>query len=152
MTGLNELRDQAHATAVEKGWWEPQPHDGVYVHRTFGDLIALVHEEASEALREHRNGHEPTHVSYSYSVIGYSGPNLESHDGHWHANGTRITPENAAELGLRAEPHGIPIELADVIIRVLDIAGWYGIDIEKAVAEKMAHNTTRPYRHGGKKL
>lgn len=45
---------------------------------------------------------------------------------------------------------GIPSELADVIIRVLDMAEHYGIDIEAALTEKHAYNKTRPYKHGGK--
>lgn len=50
------------------------------------------------------------------------------------------------------KPEGIPIELADVIIRIADLCGAYGIDLEKAIEEKVAYNTSRPYRHGGKKL
>jgi NTP pyrophosphatase (non-canonical NTP hydrolase) len=49
------------------------------------------------------------------------------------------------------KPEGVPIELADVIIRILDICGAAGIDIEHAITTKHAFNTTRPFRHGGKK-
>lgn len=45
----------------------------------------------------------------------------------------------------------IPIELADVIIRVLDYCGYAGIDIDAAISQKHEYNKTRPYRHGGKK-
>lgn len=48
------------------------------------------------------------------------------------------------------KPCGIPIELADLVIRVFDTCGANGIDLEKAIAEKMAYNMTRPHRHGGK--
>lgn len=41
-------------------------------------------------------------------------------------------------------------ELADIIIRTLDVAWQMKIDIERAVAIKHAYNETRPYRHGGK--
>jgi len=41
-------------------------------------------------------------------------------------------------------------ELADAIIRILDLTGGMGIDIEKAVKEKMERNKMRGYRHGGK--
>jgi NTP pyrophosphatase (non-canonical NTP hydrolase) len=41
-------------------------------------------------------------------------------------------------------------ELVDVIIRLLDFAGGTGLDIEGALAAKMAYNEGRPYRHGGK--
>ena len=48
------------------------------------------------------------------------------------------------------KPCGIPSELADVVIRIADIAGHYGIDLEQAVCDKMAYNRTRSFRHGGK--
>lgn len=50
------------------------------------------------------------------------------------------------------KPTGIPIELADVLIRIGDLAGLCNIDLEAAVYQKMAYNNTRPYRHGGKRL
>lgn len=50
------------------------------------------------------------------------------------------------------KPEGVPIELADVLIRIADLCGEYGIDLEGAVKQKMAYNKTRPYRHGGKRI
>lgn len=47
---------------------------------------------------------------------------------------------------------GVPAELADVLIRVADVAGLYGIDLEDAVRRKLDFNKTRPHRHGGKRL
>lgn len=47
-------------------------------------------------------------------------------------------------------PHGIAVELADVILRILDYCGHVGIDIEKILEEKNNFNRNRPYRHGGK--
>jgi NTP pyrophosphatase (non-canonical NTP hydrolase) len=46
------------------------------------------------------------------------------------------------------KPCGIPSELADVIIRVLHFCGKHGIDIERAVLEKMNFNRSRPFKHG----
>ena len=46
---------------------------------------------------------------------------------------------------------GIPSELADIVIRVMDLCGYYGIDLEQAIKEKHEYNKTRPYKHGGKK-
>lgn len=45
---------------------------------------------------------------------------------------------------------GIPSELADTVIRIFDLCGYYGIDLETAILEKMKYNKVRPYRHGGK--
>ena len=39
-------------------------------------------------------------------------------------------------------------EIADVIIRTLDLCGGLGIDIEAAMRKKMQYNYTRPYKHG----
>ena len=48
------------------------------------------------------------------------------------------------------KPEGVPIELADCIIRILDYCGQWGIDIEMAIVKKMAYNRTRSYKHGNK--
>lgn len=41
-------------------------------------------------------------------------------------------------------------ELADIVIRCADIAGFFGIDLENAVKVKLAYNKSRPLRNGGK--
>ena len=43
-------------------------------------------------------------------------------------------------------------ELADVLIRVLDLSGGMGIDIDNEVKEKLDKNKSRGYRHGGKRV
>jgi NTP pyrophosphatase (non-canonical NTP hydrolase) len=39
-------------------------------------------------------------------------------------------------------------EIADAMIRLLDIAGSLNIDIDKAIAAKMKYNESRPHKHG----
>ncbi len=41
-------------------------------------------------------------------------------------------------------------ELADVCIRIFDLCGSRGIDLETAILFKMARNKERSYKHGGK--
>jgi NTP pyrophosphatase (non-canonical NTP hydrolase) len=53
---------------------------------------------------------------------------------------------------LDKKPEGVPIELADVIIRILDFCGKENIDIETAIEVKHNYNLLRPYKHGGKKI
>lgn len=48
------------------------------------------------------------------------------------------------------KPEGIPIEIADVVIRIADFCGLFGIDLEEALNIKKEFNLTRPYRHGNK--
>lgn len=45
----------------------------------------------------------------------------------------------------------LALEFADVLIRIGDYCGSCGLDLERAVVEKMEYNKTRPYRHGGKR-
>ncbi len=50
------------------------------------------------------------------------------------------------------KPEGLGPELADVVIRVLDLAESLGIDLESEVLRKNAFNRTRKHRHGGRAL
>lgn len=43
-------------------------------------------------------------------------------------------------------------ELADIVIRALDIASRMEIDLERAVFLKHSYNMNRPYKHGNKVL
>ncbi len=110
---IPELIKEAHQNAIEHGWWEEE--------RTFGEQIALMHSELSEALEEYRNGQQPDEIYTSEEKTGF-------------------------------KPEGIPAELADVVIRIFDTCGKYGIDLENAIIAKMKYNKTRPYKHGGKRI
>jgi NTP pyrophosphatase (non-canonical NTP hydrolase) len=39
-------------------------------------------------------------------------------------------------------------ELADVVIRLFDLCGGLGIDLETEIKKKMDKNKLRPYKHG----
>ena len=93
---LADLQREAHAIAKEHGWWDEE--------RTFGDLIALVHSELSEALEAYRSN--PNSVGPSVGPI------------YWH------------NVGTKRPPYGVAIELADVVIRVADIAEHYEENLE----------------------
>lgn len=124
--GLRSLQARAHTMAVEKGWYDgPAPEPGV--------RLMLMVTELAEAFEEIRNGHRVDEVYYNAPGLSLRG------------NGT-YAPAGAPV----AKPEGVPVELADVIIRILDFCGANDIDLEAAVYEKMAYNGTRPYRHGGK--
>ena len=46
------------------------------------------------------------------------------------------------------KPEGVPIELADIVIRCFDMAYVYDIDLQEAMLEKHRFNQARPYLHG----
>lgn len=46
------------------------------------------------------------------------------------------------------KPIGFPIELADAMIRIMDLAGAFDIDLNKAIRLKHEFNLTRPKMHG----
>ena len=42
----------------------------------------------------------------------------------------------------------IAMELADIVIRVMDSANKRGIDLGQAIIQKLVYNASRPYKHG----
>ncbi len=51
--GLCAAQELAHGTATAAGWYR-DPKTGAPVARNFGEVIALMHSELSEALEAHR--------------------------------------------------------------------------------------------------
>ena len=122
---VSDLVREAHYNAAEHGFWDDPPE--------FGTSIALIHSELSEALEEVRAGNrirpgEKTPPVY-YSGGGY----------------VATAPTACAK-----KPEGYGTELADAVIRIADLCGYMGIDLEAIIREKMAYNATRPYKHGKK--
>lgn len=105
---LNKLAKEVHENAVNHGWWENE--------RSFAGIIDLIHSELTEALEEVRNGHELNEVYYTcgkdYDCALYEPMGINKE-----CNGC---PKN--------KPEGVPIELADTVIRILDYFGRHEID------------------------
>ncbi len=53
-------------------------------------------------------------------------------------------------FGAGGKPEGFWVEIADAVIRVLDLAEAMDVDLEHVIELKHEYNKTRPYRHGGK--
>lgn len=114
---LTDLATEIETVNREHGWYDDD--------RTFGDDIALLHSELSEALEA------------------------------WRANGFNdrtACRECGGKSCKGVKPEGVGSELADVLIRLVDTASRRGIDLASETARKVAYNATRPYRHGGKAL
>lgn len=121
MNDLNELRDEIYSDAVAHGLW-----DGDYLLKT------LVN---SDVVRD-------SGLLQIYKIV-----NTERELGRVHAT-LRVFVENQELLGSVLEEDHFREELADVIITALSAAGYLGIDIDKAVREKMEINRGREWRHG----
>lgn len=50
------------------------------------------------------------------------------------------------------KPEGVPVEMIDCTIRILDYLASLEIDIDELLKNKHEYNKTREYKHGGKTL
>lgn len=53
--GLRKAQELAHKTATDAGWYR-NPETGETIERNFGEVVALMHSELSEALEADRKG------------------------------------------------------------------------------------------------
>ena len=130
---LNALAKEIHENAVDKGWW-----DGVV---SFPEQMMMVVTEAAEAIEEYRHGRPDMYYKQNIDGIG---------EITRHVSPTATTGLGDTKFPDGAKPEGVTVEVADCIIRLLDICAGRGMDIDAAMKAKMAYNRTRDYRHGGK--
>jgi NTP pyrophosphatase (non-canonical NTP hydrolase) len=126
MKSLNELAKEIHQNAVDKGFYDKRSE--------LGTRLMLVVSELSEALEADRKDH-------------YS--NLEAFD-----SPLQRTPRTGHDPFVDKFHEWIKDtvedEIADAIIRLLDISGALCIDIERHVELKIRYNSLRPHKHGKK--
>ena len=128
----------------EKGWRAPGQ-----APRNMGELIALVHSEVSEAFEAFRNNEPDLWYEHNYSSNGERRVSTPEHEFASEPSLTRIV--DGLPKPVLGKPQGVASELADVLIRIFDMADELDIPLAEAVIRKHAYNQTRPYRHGGKK-
>ena len=115
-------------------FWEPP--------LSFGTAIALIHSELSEALEEERNGNPDVWFACNESDNFICTPQDETEC-------LMYGKESLCKYRSR-KPEGVAVELADAVIRIADLCGHLGIDLEEVIEIKMAYNEGRPYKHGKK--
>lgn len=126
--GFYLLQNIMHQIAKSKGWHTPS--------KTFGEQIVMMHSELSEAIEEYRR-----------------------EDGNatkiWHSHPQTVRTDNDGCIELvttGSKPEGVPIELADLFIRLLDVCELYNINLLEATLQKAQYNLSRSQRHGNKKI
>ena len=95
----------------------------------FGTRIALIHSELSEALEADRLDR---HASVKDYILGV-------HQGY--------EPSRCFEEYIK---NTVEDEIADAIIRLLDLVASEGINIAEHIKLKREYNSHRPYMHGKK--
>ena len=107
---------------------------------TFGDTMALLHSEVSEALEAYRD----------WGLADATETRPADH-GRWCKSKGYAGPCPSEECPI-PKPEGVGSEFADVLIRLLDDCDRFGVDLRFEFERKMAYNEKRPYQHGGRIL
>jgi len=125
MKNLTELRDKIHDNSRQKGFWD-EP-------RNIGEALMLIVTELSEALESHRKTGTIKHLDV---MVKKAMNEMEEDEFKEHF---AIMVKDSFED-----------EMADSIIRILDLCGGLDIDIDWHIAAKMKYNDSRTRLHGKK--
>lgn len=130
MTNLNEFCKEVFEANKLKGFDVSKEN--------IGQTLMLVVSELAEALEAHRAGNinicrykhdkELSYYDLDHESIGYKQKEIESF---------RKNIKDSFED-----------EIADAAIRIFDLAGGLGIDLDWHIAQKRRYNSLRPYKHG----
>ena len=121
---LTELSKQIHAGNVQRGFYD---HPA-----TFPDRCMLIVSEIAEAVEAHRENRLAEAGAARHIVL------------KMHEMDMAAFPDYFRSL----VKDTVQDEIADAIIRLLDLSGYMGIDIDAHVHAKLAYNATRPRLHG----
>jgi NTP pyrophosphatase (non-canonical NTP hydrolase) len=135
---MEEWQTLIHLWANSKGWWETFPGGDVceeivrcrqMEYRTLLDVPTTNYIAAKLALVH-------SEVSEALECLRDGDMNLRVRN----------------QVGTDDKPEGFESELADVIIRVLDLSEALGMDMGQAMVIKMRYNEERKHKHGGRAI
>jgi len=114
------LQDACHGAADRAGWWN-DTKSGLFLKGVVRSPANPIEDRLAKALVAEK-------LALIHSEVS------EAMEGH---------RKNLQDDKL---PHRkmIEVELADAVIRICDLAGAMGLDLGRAIAEKMAFNAVRP--------
>lgn len=126
---INKLAKEIHENNKLKGFYEGE--------KNIGEMLCLIHSEVSEALECDRKdkylGAEYFQIFKTKDFV-FDCFKKDENSKHFEAY-FKDTFED---------------ELADIMIRVMDLAAFKGIDLEWHIKAKMKYNSMREYKHGKK--
>jgi len=126
---MNKLAEKIHKDNVAKGWYD-EP-------RETGTMLMLCVSELAEACEADRKGR-------------YA--NLDQFESVGQNTVSNLTAEGWFKTNFNTNiKDTFEDELADTMIRILDICAHRKIDIEKHINLKLKYNRLRAYKHGNKK-
>jgi len=135
---LHYFRRRVHRHAIEKGFWKGTDYpEHAPSEKDVAMKIALIHSEVSEALEELRRRRLEIYRKCTA-------------DGTYHPYHSAIC--SCYKTKEKQKPEGLVVELADAVIRIMDLCEALGLPLEEALILKAEYNDKRPYMHGGKAL
>lgn len=126
-TGFNSLSQIIHQRAKEKGFWDEE--------REVGTLLMLCVSELGEALEADRKS--------KYADLGVFESCLNADD--ILCKDVELYNNQSFEDCIKDT---FQDEIADTVIRLLDLCGKFNINIEKHINYKLAYNLSRSKMHG----
>ena len=130
---IDGMKTVVYAVNKQNGWFDND--------RSFGDEIALLHSELSEALEAFRIEGMTTDQTSAFCKV-------EDSEHIWSIDQRLPEGKNAHYC----KPEGVGSELADVLVRLLDVSHRYNINLVDEFWRKVRYNATRGHRHGNKSL
>jgi len=131
---INELARQIHENAKSKGFYERE--------RNFSETLMLIVSELSEAQEADRKNHYAKKETFLQRVV-----EVESNESLRKHLNIDNPYSHYFEVFIK---NSIEDELADALIRILDLSESIGMDMEWHIKHKMKYNSTRPHKHGKK--
>lgn len=127
---MNELVKTIHEIAVKHGFYDNK--------REIGTLLMLCVSELSEALEADRKDRRARLDSFQRKQK-FRNPDSEIPEERSFQADFEIYIKDTFED-----------EIADAVIRLLDLCAYQDINIEKHIELKMRYNAMRPHKHGKK--
>lgn len=123
---MEELIETCGEQARQSGWWDDFPG-------------SLEDVQLGKPLTADQ------HMWISTKLLLVISEAIEAHDEIRNHKGLQETYYSDG-----GKPEGLPSELADIIVRVCDMAHNLDIPLVDAIEEKLRYNKRRGYKHGGK--